>query len=87
MTIIYCLHSAWTLLSEEMSALDSLKEFIEQRLAAAVEEIFEYFEKTVTKYEQELDRYREVLDMMLLPEIRLRREGWFHFTAVVLITV
>lgn len=63
-----------------MSALDSLKEFIEQRLAAAVEEIFEYFQKTVTNYEEELERYREVLDIMLLPEIRLRREGLFHFT-------
>lgn len=65
-----------------MSALDSLKEFIEQRLAAAVEEIFEYYEKIVTNYEAELERYREVLDIMLLPEIRLRREGLFHLTAL-----
>ncbi|XP_040890345.1 oocyte zinc finger protein XlCOF8.4-like [Toxotes jaculatrix] len=57
-----------------MSALDSLKEFMEQRLAAAVEDIFEYFQKTIAEYEEELGRYRKLLDTVLLPEIRLRRE-------------
>ncbi|XP_067444625.1 zinc finger and SCAN domain-containing protein 5A-like [Thunnus thynnus] len=56
-----------------MSALESLKEFAEQRLAAAVDEIFEYFEKTVTDYDEELDRYCKLLDIILQPEIRLRR--------------
>ncbi|KAM7402806.1 hypothetical protein PAMP_018017 [Pampus punctatissimus] len=56
-----------------MSALDSLKEFAEQRLAAAVDEIFEYFEKTITDYDEELDRYCKLLDVIFRPEIRLRR--------------
>lgn len=58
-----------------MSALDLLKEYAEQRLALAVEEIFDFFQKTVTDYEVELDRYGKLLDSLLLPEIRLRREG------------
>lgn len=57
-----------------MTTFDNLKEFAEQRLAAAVDDIFEYFEKTVRNYEEELDRFHKLLDVMLQPEIILRRE-------------
>ncbi|XP_062271976.1 zinc finger and SCAN domain-containing protein 12-like [Scomber scombrus] len=56
-----------------MSAFENLKEFAEQRLAAAVDEIFEYFEKTVTDYDEELDCYVRLLDIILQPQIRLQR--------------
>ncbi|XP_053171031.1 zinc finger and SCAN domain-containing protein 12-like [Scomber japonicus] len=56
-----------------MSTFESLKEFAEQRLAAAVDEIFEYFEKTVTEYDEELDCYCRLLDIILQPQIILRR--------------
>ncbi|XP_071329179.1 uncharacterized protein [Trachinotus anak] len=66
---------------DTMAALDRLREFVEQRLSAAVEEIFEFFQKTITDYEEELDRYRKVLDTVFLPEIRLRREDVHSLTA------
>ncbi|KAF3706895.1 Gastrula zinc finger protein XlCGF57.1 [Channa argus] len=37
-----------------MSRLQSLKAFVNQRLNAAVEEIFGHFERTITEYEEEL---------------------------------
>uniref|UniRef100_A0A8C7Z5U0 C2H2-type domain-containing protein n=1 Tax=Oryzias sinensis TaxID=183150 RepID=A0A8C7Z5U0_9TELE len=37
-----------------MSSLQSLREFISQRLAAAAEEIFRHFEGTIVQYEQQL---------------------------------
>ncbi|XP_054876578.1 zinc finger protein 771-like [Poeciliopsis prolifica] len=43
------------------SALN-VREFIRQRLAAAAEEIFGVFEKTVIQYEEELDRQRRLME-------------------------
>ncbi|XP_038580283.1 gastrula zinc finger protein XlCGF57.1-like [Micropterus salmoides] len=58
-----------------MSGLQSLKVFVQQRLAAAVEEIFGHFERTITEYEEELGRrHRNLLDVGLKrPERKLRR--------------
>eukprot|EP00064_Thunnus_orientalis_P020937 superscaffoldBa00006060_g21089 len=40
-----------------------LKVFVQQRLTAAVEEIFGHFEKTITEYEEEMNRrHRRLLD-------------------------
>ncbi|XP_038580306.1 zinc finger and BTB domain-containing protein 49-like [Micropterus salmoides] len=60
-----------------MSGLQSLKVFVQQRLAAAVEEIFGHFERTITEYEEELGRrHRNLLDVGLKrPERKLRRAG------------
>ncbi|KAM9839062.1 uncharacterized protein ACBR49_017727 [Aulostomus maculatus] len=56
-----------------MSRLQSLKLFVNQRLNAAVEEIFGHFERTITEYEEELERrHRKLLDVVLTPEIKLR---------------
>ena len=68
-----------------MSTFESLKEFAEQRLAAAVDEIFEYFEKTVTEYDEELDCYCRLLDIILQPQIILRRAGLFSIHRLTLI--
>ncbi|GLD73422.1 zinc finger protein OZF-like isoform X1, partial [Lates japonicus] len=38
-----------------MSSVQYLKEFINQRLTAAAEEIFRVFEKTIVEYEEEVD--------------------------------
>ncbi|XP_024116662.1 zinc finger protein 329 [Oryzias melastigma] len=45
-----------------MSSVDSLREFISDRLTAAAEEIFRQFEKTIVQYEEEMDRQRRLLD-------------------------
>ncbi|GLD69082.1 gastrula zinc finger protein xFG20-1-like protein [Lates japonicus] len=56
-----------------MSRLQSLKVFVSQRLSAAVDEIFGHFEKTISEYEEELNRrHRRMLDVVLTPEIKQR---------------
>lgn len=71
-----------------MSRLHSLKLFVSQRLTAAVDEIFGHFERTISEYEEELERrHRKLLDAVLTPEKKPRTAGWCslccreHFTA------
>ncbi|XP_045889747.1 zinc finger protein 501-like isoform X2 [Micropterus dolomieu] len=56
-----------------MSSVDFLREFISERLTAAAEEIFGVFRKTALEYEEEIDRQRRLLDIVLKPEIQLHR--------------
>ena len=58
-----------------MSSVQCLRELINERLTAAAEEIFRVFQKTIVKYEGEIDRQRRLLDIVLKPEIKLRRTG------------
>ncbi|XP_068589617.1 zinc finger protein 79-like [Cebidichthys violaceus] len=58
-----------------MSRLHGLKVFINQRLTAAVEDIFGHFERTITEYEEEMDRrHRELLDELSAAHVKLRTE-------------
>ncbi|XP_020563825.2 gastrula zinc finger protein XlCGF57.1 [Oryzias latipes] len=54
-----------------MSSLQSLREFINERLAAAAEEIFRHCEGTIVQYEQELCRQRRLLDVIWKPQLQL----------------
>ncbi|XP_037530334.1 uncharacterized protein LOC119407583 [Nematolebias whitei] len=45
-----------------MSSVHHLREFIRERLTAAVEEIFTEFDKTIVLFEKEIDRHRRLLD-------------------------
>ncbi|XP_037553723.1 zinc finger and SCAN domain-containing protein 2-like [Nematolebias whitei] len=56
-----------------MSSVQSLREFISERLTAAAEEIFTEFEKTIVRYEEEIDRQRRLLDISWKPQIHLQR--------------
>ncbi|XP_049425631.1 zinc finger protein 239-like isoform X4 [Epinephelus fuscoguttatus] len=56
-----------------MSSAEHFKEFINDRLAAAAEEIFRVFKKTVTEYEEEIGRQRRLLDIVWKPEIKIHR--------------
>ena len=58
-----------------MPSFEDLKVFIADRLATAAEEIFREFEKTVVKYEEEIDRQRTLLDITWKPVIKLHRIG------------
>ena len=58
-----------------MSSVESLREFVNERLTAAAEEIFRVFKQTVVEYEEEIDRQRRLLDIVLKPEIKLHRTG------------
>ncbi|XP_025756040.1 uncharacterized protein LOC109195408 isoform X2 [Oreochromis niloticus] len=56
-----------------MPSVQYLREFINERLTAAAEQIFLEFEKTIVQYEEEIDRQRRLLDITWKPEIKLRR--------------
>ncbi|XP_059192799.1 zinc finger protein OZF-like [Centropristis striata] len=56
-----------------MSSVHVLRGFVNERLAAAAEEIFSVFEKTIVEYEKEIDRQRRLLDIVWKPEIKLHR--------------
>ncbi|XP_078107563.1 uncharacterized protein LOC144518629 isoform X2 [Sander vitreus] len=56
-----------------MSSVQHLKQFVNERLTAAAEEIFGVFEKTIVEYEEELGRQRRLLDSVCKPEITLLR--------------
>ncbi|XP_059192784.1 zinc finger protein 879-like [Centropristis striata] len=56
-----------------MSSVDSFKEFVNERLTTAAEEIFGVFIKTIVEYEEEIDRQRRLLDIVWKPELQLHR--------------
>ncbi|XP_077937711.1 uncharacterized protein LOC120827070 [Gasterosteus aculeatus] len=56
-----------------MSSVENLREFVNERLSAAAEEIFGVFKRTVVEYQEEIDRQRRLLDVLWKPEVRLHR--------------
>uniref|UniRef100_UPI0037E97C89 uncharacterized protein n=1 Tax=Semicossyphus pulcher TaxID=241346 RepID=UPI0037E97C89 len=63
-----------------MSKVQMMRVFVSQRLAAAAEEIFELFERTIEEYEEELcrskeerERQQKLLGAVFNPEVRLQR--------------
>ncbi|XP_029291288.1 zinc finger protein 177-like isoform X2 [Cottoperca gobio] len=56
-----------------MSSVECLREFVNERLNAAAEEIFGVFQEAVVEYETEIDRQRRLLDVVWKPEIKLHR--------------
>ncbi|XP_051231201.1 gastrula zinc finger protein XlCGF52.1-like [Dicentrarchus labrax] len=53
-----------------MSTIQLLRVYVKQRLAVAVDEIIEMFERTITEYEVEIDRQRKLLGAVQLPGIK-----------------
>nr|XP_040044137.1 zinc finger protein OZF-like [Gasterosteus aculeatus aculeatus] len=56
-----------------MASVENLREFVNERLSAAAEEIFGVFKRTVVEYQEEIDRQRRLLDVFWKPEVRLHR--------------
>ncbi|XP_030278587.1 uncharacterized protein LOC115584837 isoform X8 [Sparus aurata] len=56
-----------------MSSVECLRGFINERLTAAAEEIFGVIQKTIVKYEEEIDRQRKLLNVVWKPEVKLHR--------------
>ncbi|XP_056148494.1 uncharacterized protein LOC130123376 [Lampris incognitus] len=56
-----------------MSRTDLLRSFVIERLTAAAEEIVGAFERTIAEYEEERERQRRLLDMVLKPGITIHR--------------
>ncbi|XP_053726780.1 zinc finger protein 226-like [Synchiropus splendidus] len=50
-----------------MSSVQTLRQFVNDRLAAAAREIFGVFEQTVSELEEEVNRQRKLLDGLLKP--------------------
>ncbi|KAM8886182.1 uncharacterized protein AB9W97_013405 [Spinachia spinachia] len=56
-----------------MSSVECLREFVNQRLSAAAEEIFGVFKRTFVEYQEEIERQRTMSDVFWKPEVRLHR--------------
>ncbi|XP_078119903.1 uncharacterized protein LOC144526354 isoform X2 [Sander vitreus] len=56
-----------------MSLVESMREFITERLTAAAEEIFRVVEETIAEYEEAIARQRRLLELVWKPEIKLHR--------------
>ncbi|XP_068617064.1 zinc finger and SCAN domain-containing protein 31-like [Brachionichthys hirsutus] len=56
-----------------MSSVEFTREFVNQRLTAAADEIFRAFHGTVVRYEEEIERQRRLLEICWKPELRLKR--------------
>lgn len=48
-----------------MSSVLCFRKYVNERLSAAAEEILGVFEKTIVVYEEEIDRQRRLLDVVL----------------------
>ncbi|XP_033946740.1 zinc finger protein 135-like [Pseudochaenichthys georgianus] len=57
----------------EMAAVEKLRSVINERLAAAADEIFGVFAQALSAYEEEICRQRRLLDTVLKPQIKLHR--------------
>lgn len=60
-----------------MCSVQPLRDFIRERLTAAAEEIFSEVERTIGRFEEELDAQRKLLAVCLKPQVRLHRIGRF----------
>ncbi|KAM7415835.1 hypothetical protein PAMA_018069 [Pampus argenteus] len=58
----------------KMASVECFRNFVNERLTAAAEEILAVFEKTVVVYEEEIHRQCKLLDIVLRPEIKLHKE-------------
>ncbi|XP_046898141.1 zinc finger protein 501-like isoform X1 [Hypomesus transpacificus] len=72
-----------------MSQINTLKLFVNERLAAAAEEIFGMMEKTfiehhveISRLSKELDYQRRILDIALKPQLKLHRTDHQHKSSV-----
>ncbi|XP_054467310.1 zinc finger protein 699-like [Anoplopoma fimbria] len=63
----------YNIFQSTMSSFENLREFVNERLSAAAEEIFGVFEKAIVEYEKEIDRQRRLLDVVWKPDIKLHR--------------
>lgn len=57
--------------------MHSLRVFLNERLAAAAEEIFEAVEKTIAEYKEEISRSKDLEIGRLRMQLKLLKSGWF----------
>lgn len=54
-----------------MPSVDHLRRFVSDRLAAAADDILAVFHKAIMEYEAEMDRQRELLDVVREQDLKL----------------
>lgn len=57
--------------------MHSLRVFLNERLTAAAEEIFEAVEKTIAEYKEEISRSKDLEIGRLRMQLKLLKSGWF----------
>lgn len=65
-----------------MSSYQYIRHFVNERLAAAAEEIAGVFINTIVEYEEEIGRQRRLLDDVRKPRIKLHRTGQSNYLTV-----
>ncbi|KAK2814460.1 hypothetical protein Q5P01_000409 [Channa striata] len=60
-------------MAANMASVQSLRDFVSERLTAAAAEILGVFEQTIVEYEEEINRQRRLLDIVWKPELKLHR--------------
>ena len=70
-----------------MSSSEGLREFVNERLAAAAEEILRVFKQTIVEYEKEIDRQRRLLDIVWKPKVKLQQIGLYYFDNTVILHI
>ncbi|XP_026221045.1 zinc finger protein 572-like [Anabas testudineus] len=63
-----------------MATIQTLRAFVNQRLSAAVEEIFKLLEATISNYEEELRRQRRVLEEVVGTDIHMIKADGLELT-------
>ncbi|XP_044051239.1 uncharacterized protein LOC122875788 isoform X4 [Siniperca chuatsi] len=58
-----------------MSSVQSMRQFVCDRLTAAAQEILGAFEKKIEDYDAEIARQRRLLESVLTPETKLHQTG------------
>uniref|UniRef100_A0A3B3DIS9 C2H2-type domain-containing protein n=1 Tax=Oryzias melastigma TaxID=30732 RepID=A0A3B3DIS9_ORYME len=65
-----------------MAKVNCLRDFVNERLTVAAEEIVKFFEKTIFDYEKEINHQRVLLAAVCKPQVKLHRtvvpEQFFH---------
>lgn len=60
-----------------MSSVQCLRQFVNDRLTAAAEEIVCVFEETIADYEKEIKRQRRLLSIVWQPQVKIHRTGLY----------
>lgn len=62
--------------------MHSLRVFLNERLAAAAEEILGAVEKTIIEYREEICRSKDLEISRLRMQLKLLKSGWFYFYTI-----
>jgi len=62
-----------------MYSVECFRTYVNQRLAAAAEEIVGVFQKTIAEYKEEIDRQSRLVEVVRTQEIKIHTIGDYHY--------